>query len=197
MSEAIVHFQTALKINPRRFEAYADLGNVSMVSGKTAEAIDDYRKALEIEPNYAIVRYSLGMCLYDQGHFAEAIAEYRKALEIEPRYAKAHNNLGSAAAGPGQGGTGNRRGPGRRLTSIPSSPGPITIWRWRWSAKDAWPRPLATTRARWMSSLMTPTSTTTWASPLSESEGPRRRLPNSTKRWSWPRNRTGRRWWNP
>jgi tetratricopeptide (TPR) repeat protein len=95
VDEAIVHFQTALQINPDHAEAHNNLGNILLQKGKVDEAIAHFQKALQIIPDYAEVHYNLGNALLQKGKVDEAIAHYQMALQIKPDNAEAHYNLGN------------------------------------------------------------------------------------------------------
>ncbi|HUB67000.1 MAG TPA: tetratricopeptide repeat protein, partial [Candidatus Methylacidiphilales bacterium] len=62
-SEAMFHYQTALKINPGFAEAHNNLGHVLLLQGKMDEAIGQYREALKINPGYAEAHNNLGLVL--------------------------------------------------------------------------------------------------------------------------------------
>jgi tetratricopeptide (TPR) repeat protein len=96
VDEAIVHLQTALRINPSFANAHDILGNALLQKGKVDEAIAEYHIALQINPRFAEACYNLGNARLRQGNVDEAIAQYQKALEFNPDFADAHNNLGTA-----------------------------------------------------------------------------------------------------
>jgi tetratricopeptide (TPR) repeat protein len=93
---AMVHFQTALQINPDYAEAHYNFGMALNRMGNVDEAIAQYQTALQLKPGYAKVHNNLGNALLQKGNVNEAIAQYQTALQIKPDYADAHNNLGNA-----------------------------------------------------------------------------------------------------
>ena len=95
VEEAMVHYQSALRINPGYMDARVNLGALLLQTGRVDEAIAQLQQALQIRPDYASAHHHLGNALLQKGGVDEAIAEYRKALEIKPDYAEARNNLGN------------------------------------------------------------------------------------------------------
>jgi len=96
VDEAIVHYQTALQINPDYAEAHINLGNALLQRGKVDEAIVHYQTALQIHPDDAKAQANLGNALFQKGNADEAIAHFQKALQINPDNAVAHVDLGYA-----------------------------------------------------------------------------------------------------
>jgi tetratricopeptide (TPR) repeat protein len=96
VDEAIVQYQTALKIKPDYPNAHYNLGNALLTERRVDEAIGQYQTALKIKPNYAEAHDNLGNVLFQRGRVDEAISHYQTALKIKPNNAKARNNLGNA-----------------------------------------------------------------------------------------------------
>jgi superkiller protein 3 len=94
VEEAAIHFQKALKVQPKYPEARNNLGNVFFQKGQVDEAVAHYQKALEINPKFALAQYNLGLAFAQLGRVSEALVHYNKALEINPNYAEAEYNLG-------------------------------------------------------------------------------------------------------
>src|SRR5438132_8164568 len=84
LTEALEHYQTALRINPDYADAHNNVGAVLADQGRLAEAIEHYREALRLKPDYADAHYNWGNALAQQGKPAEAIEHYRQALRIKP-----------------------------------------------------------------------------------------------------------------
>jgi tetratricopeptide (TPR) repeat protein len=102
LSEAMEHYQTALRLKPDYADAHNNVGAVLADQGKLAEASEHYQRALQIRPEYAQAHYNLGAALAQQGKPAEAIAHYRQALRIKPDDALAHTNWGVELAEQGK-----------------------------------------------------------------------------------------------
>jgi tetratricopeptide (TPR) repeat protein len=96
VSEAIGHYEQAVRLNPEYADAHYNLGVVLWQTGKVPEAIAHYEQALQIKPDNAEAHYNLGLALWQTGKVPEAIAHYERALRIKPDYAEAHYNLGLA-----------------------------------------------------------------------------------------------------
>ena len=96
MDEAILHFQTALRIKPDYALACYNLGNALLQKGRRDEAMIRFQAALQINPDYAEAHDNLGNLLLQNGRVDEAMVHYQKALQIKPDSAEAHNNLGNA-----------------------------------------------------------------------------------------------------
>jgi tetratricopeptide (TPR) repeat protein len=96
MSEAMGHYEQALRLQPDFAEAHNNLGNALVTSGTAQEVIGHYERALRSKPDYAEAHCNLGLALARLGRLPEAMGEWEQALRIRPDYAEAHNNLGAA-----------------------------------------------------------------------------------------------------
>ncbi|MGA2605711.1 MAG: tetratricopeptide repeat protein, partial [Verrucomicrobiia bacterium] len=96
VTEAIGHYERALRIRPGYAEAHNNLGTALLQAGKVPEAIGQYEQALRIKPDYAEAHNNLGNVLFQAGSVAEAINHWEQALRLKPDYAMAHYNLGNA-----------------------------------------------------------------------------------------------------
>ena len=97
-SEAMQHFQHALRLKPNFARAHDNLGNALFSLGKINEAIEHYHQALQLAPNSAAAHSNLGVALVAVGKVDDAIAHYHEALRLKPYDADAHCNLGIALA---------------------------------------------------------------------------------------------------
>src|SRR5437667_3994637 len=102
LTEAMEHYQTALRINPDYADAHNNVGAVLADQGRLAEAIEHYREALRLKPDFADAHYNWGNALAQQGKPAEAIEHYRQALRIKPDDALSHTNWGVELAQQGK-----------------------------------------------------------------------------------------------
>ena len=73
IADAIVHYQTALRLKPDYPEAHSNLGNALLKAGRGAEAIAECQKALQLEPAYAKAHNNLGNALLEAGRIQEAL----------------------------------------------------------------------------------------------------------------------------
>jgi tetratricopeptide (TPR) repeat protein len=86
-------FQTAVRLNPDRADAYYDHGVLLYTQGKYQEAEQAYRQALKINPYYAESHNNLGVLLEKQGQTEAAMEEYRAAIKNQPGYRLAHYHI--------------------------------------------------------------------------------------------------------
>jgi outer membrane protein assembly factor BamD (BamD/ComL family) len=93
---AIGYFETAANRNPRRADAWVQVGYCKVKQGKSAEAIRAYQHALELKPNSDEIHNKLGDAYYYSGRMSEAIASYNRAATLQPDNAEAHYNLAVA-----------------------------------------------------------------------------------------------------
>ena len=96
VSEAIVHYSNALKINPTFEMAHLNLGVALAEQGKIKAAEKHYLKALELKPDLVAAYCNIGNIRFRSGRIDEAIVYYRQALGIDPNYIEALNGLGGA-----------------------------------------------------------------------------------------------------
>ncbi len=94
VSDAVGHYEQALRLKPDFAEAQYNLGNAFLQEGKVSDAVGHYEQALRLKPDYAEAHNGLGVALVKTGKRDEAIKHYQQALRINPDYAKAHCNLG-------------------------------------------------------------------------------------------------------
>ncbi|HSS22784.1 MAG TPA: tetratricopeptide repeat-containing serine protease family protein [Pyrinomonadaceae bacterium] len=93
---AIGYFETAANRNPRRADAWVQVGYCKVKQGKSAEAIRAYQHALELRPNSEEIHNKLGDAYYYAGRMAEAIASYNRAVSLQPDNPDGHYNLAVA-----------------------------------------------------------------------------------------------------
>ncbi|MEJ2716695.1 MAG: tetratricopeptide repeat protein [Deltaproteobacteria bacterium] len=96
LSEAIRHFERAVRLNPRFDKALNNLGVVCLLSGKIPAAIEHLRQAIAVNPDNVDARCNLGIALLRSGKLPEAIEEFRQALRHKPDFTKALKDLGIA-----------------------------------------------------------------------------------------------------
>jgi S1-C subfamily serine protease len=93
---ALSYFETAANRNPRRADAWVQVGYCKVKQGKNEEAIRAYQHALELKPNSEEIHNKLGDAYYYAGRMRDAIASYSRAASIRPDNADAHYNLAVA-----------------------------------------------------------------------------------------------------
>ena len=93
---ALGYFETAANRNPRRADAWVQVGYCKVKQGKNEEAIRAYQNALELNPNSDEIHNKLGDAYYYAGRMQEAIACYSRAASLNPNNADTHYNLALA-----------------------------------------------------------------------------------------------------
>ena len=98
LPEAMVAYETALRIDPDYVDAHTNLGNALLnLPGRLPDAIAQYEAVLRIKPDSAEAHNNLGTALLNApGRMPDAIAQYEAALRLNPDFAQAHFNLGIA-----------------------------------------------------------------------------------------------------
>ncbi len=86
IADAIVHFEAALRLNPKNAEAHNNLGfALTGFPNRMPEAIGHFEAALRINPNYADAHYNLGVALSNlPGRLPEAIRHLEAAERLRP-----------------------------------------------------------------------------------------------------------------
>ena len=94
LSEAVAHFEEALRLNPDYAQAHNNLGAALWQKGESREAVDHYERALQLKPDYAEARNNLAIAQAQLGKYPAAVADFEEALRIQPDNADTHYNLG-------------------------------------------------------------------------------------------------------
>ncbi len=81
-AEAIIRYQSSIKINGKYADAYFNLGNVFVNAGYTEDAIKAYIKAVELDPNDKLAFNNLGVVYEQTGRNKEAIECYKRSAEL-------------------------------------------------------------------------------------------------------------------
>jgi S1-C subfamily serine protease len=93
---ALSYFETAANRNPKRADAWVQVGYCKVKQGRSNEAIRAYQHALELKPNSEEIHNKLGDAYYYAGRMSDAIASYNRAAALRPDNADAHYNLAVA-----------------------------------------------------------------------------------------------------
>jgi TolB-like protein/Tfp pilus assembly protein PilF len=83
----------ALELDRSLGEAYATLGLLRLLQGKSQEAEQAYKKAIELQPNYSRVIRLYGGLRWQQGRQEEAVKLFQEALALDPFSAPANMAL--------------------------------------------------------------------------------------------------------
>lgn len=101
-SEAINHFEEAVRLKPDYAEGHFNLGNALSLTDRSLGAIAEYELALRYKHNYPEARYYLANELTQSGQLPEAIAQYERLERETGMTFGVENNLGNALAKVGK-----------------------------------------------------------------------------------------------
>jgi S1-C subfamily serine protease len=90
---AVGYFENAVNRNPKRADAWIQVGYCKVKQGKNQEAIQAYQQALQLKPSSEDVLNKLGDAYYYAGRLREAIQSYKEAARLHPASAEAFYNL--------------------------------------------------------------------------------------------------------
>ena len=93
---AVGHFENVANRNPRRADAWVQVGYCKVKQGKAEEGIKAYQLALELKPDSDEILNKLGDAYYYAGKLSDAIVYYQRAVRIRPTNAEAFYNLAVA-----------------------------------------------------------------------------------------------------
>jgi len=93
---AVGYFENAANKNPKRAEAWVQVGYCKVKQGKNQEAIRAYQQALQLKPDNAEIYNKLGDAYYYAGRLREAIESYTEAARLRPSDAETYYNLAVA-----------------------------------------------------------------------------------------------------
>ena len=102
LSEAMYHYEEALRIKPDEAFVYSKMANDLDRIGKLEDAARYYRKSLQLDPDNARVHSNFGVLLTEQGRTEEAKQHFFQAVRLDPTLRDAHYNLGLALASEGR-----------------------------------------------------------------------------------------------
>jgi tetratricopeptide (TPR) repeat protein len=93
---AVGYFENAANKNPKRAEAWVQVGYCKVKQGKNQEVIKAYLQALQLKPDDAEIYNKLGDAYYYAGRLREAIESYTEAAGLRPDCAETFYNLAIA-----------------------------------------------------------------------------------------------------
>ncbi len=101
-AEAVELYQRAIRIEPRLYSAYYNLGLELAQHRRPLDAIECFEMALQLKPNFAKAHTNLAVLLSQQQEIEPAIAHLQQALRFEPDSPRTHNNLANIFAQRGE-----------------------------------------------------------------------------------------------
>jgi tetratricopeptide (TPR) repeat protein len=101
---AALHFQAALRSDPRNPKILSSYGLCLAGAEKFSEAAAQFRAAARVEPQVAAHQYNLGLALFKGGTYDQAEKAFREVLRLEPRHPRARVQLANVLLGQARGG---------------------------------------------------------------------------------------------
>ena len=83
-SEAIVHYKSAQRLDPKRSTTVVDMGVCYYNLGRFAAAESLFQRALAIDPHQAVAMFNLGIIAESKGDWNAALGQYHRAMEADP-----------------------------------------------------------------------------------------------------------------
>jgi len=81
---AIQDYQEILKLDPKFYIGYNQLGRLYYQQGRFQDAVAPLKRAAELDPGLEAPKALLGLCLYQMGDYASACREFQAALRLNP-----------------------------------------------------------------------------------------------------------------
>ena len=88
--KAIADFTEAIRLDPRRAEAYWGRAHAYAKKGEFDKAIADFTEAIRLDPRHAEAYCGRAYAYAKKGEFDKAIADYTEAIRLNPKYAEAY-----------------------------------------------------------------------------------------------------------
>ena len=92
---AIARFSSAILLDPRKVDAWAERGEAYAIKGDQNHAKADCAQALKLAPNSSEAHRRCGAVAYEAGDYRQAIADTDVALRLDSRNARAYVNRGA------------------------------------------------------------------------------------------------------
>jgi|GEM_PF-3713108 len=92
---AILNFNQALKIEPRRAHTYNDRGRSYQSLGDLQAALENYNQALKLDPKFSEAYSNRGIIHARLGKTNLALDDQTRALHLNPHFAAAYYNRGN------------------------------------------------------------------------------------------------------
>lgn len=99
LQQAIVEFNTVVKLEPQFADGYDARGSCYKLQGKYVDAIRDFDKAIVLNPDCFDAYIGRAQAYNAKGDFNKAIADYSAAIKIDPNNPAGYFNRAEAYAG--------------------------------------------------------------------------------------------------
>lgn len=83
-SQAIAHYDQAIKFNPNNEEAYYLRGTAYMFMGSYENALSDFSRAIELNPEDSFAYGDRAYVYFNFGEVELALADYDRSLQLDP-----------------------------------------------------------------------------------------------------------------
>jgi len=83
-SEAIIHYKSAERLDPKRSTTVVDMGVCYYNLGRFSAAESLFHHALELDPHQAVAMFNLGIIAETAGRWDEALKQFHRAMESDP-----------------------------------------------------------------------------------------------------------------
>ena len=90
----ILEIEKELATNPKKTEAWINLGNLYFDTNQFEKAVKAYSKSLELKPDNPGVLTDLGVMYRRLGKPNDAIAAFEKAFQVDPKHEQSRFNKG-------------------------------------------------------------------------------------------------------
>ena len=102
LDKARADYTAAIRLDPKRTEAFHNRADLELRLGEIEAAIVDYTQVITLDPKYGSAYNGRGNALRESGQIDRAIADYNQAIKIDPRSPFAFNGRGNALRDKGQ-----------------------------------------------------------------------------------------------
>jgi tetratricopeptide (TPR) repeat protein len=92
--EALIEYQKALQLDPRRHEMYNNIGKLLNDRGKPEAALNYCRESARLNPKSPFSHNNLGLILMGLGRFDEAMGQFSEAAQLDANYAPPRFQMG-------------------------------------------------------------------------------------------------------
>jgi len=76
-----MHFEAAIRIDPRQADAHSNLGALMVAAGQAAEGLAHIERGIAVRPDLGGAHANRALALFSLGRFAEAWEAVRRARE--------------------------------------------------------------------------------------------------------------------
>ncbi len=133
LAEAAAAYRRAAQADPAYFEAYYNLGVVSVQAGNAAQALAAYEGALAIQPDSHDARFNFALALRQGNYPVDAAQEFEKLLAKSPNDVNAQYAVGSIYAQQLREPAKAREHYERVLALNPNFPQAAAVHDWLWT----------------------------------------------------------------